>query len=148
MRRVHAFAFPSMMAIACQPLPPPLDTGAAARSESDVTISLDRASYSAGSRVEMRLTNHTNATLGFNPCSRSIERREGNAWVMVPEPGRVCTMELWLLRPHESRAGATELPVSLTRGTYRLGLMLTREDAAAPTTSPAIRAVSAPFEVP
>jgi hypothetical protein len=147
MRRVHAFAFASMMAIACHPLPVPSDTGAPAPGESDVTISLDRTSYSAGSRVEMRLTNHTNAALGFNPCSRSIERREGNAWVTVPEPGRVCTMELWLLRPHESRAGTTELRASLTRGTYRLALMLTREDAAPPTTSPAIRAVSAPFQV-
>ena len=145
MRSVGAFA--SMMAIACQPLPARSDTGAPAPGESDVTISLDRTRYSAGGRVEMRLTNHTNATLGFNACTRSVERREGNAWVSVPEPGRVCTMQIWLLRPHESRAATTELPASLTRGTYRLALMLTREDAAQPTTSPAIRAVSGPFQV-
>jgi hypothetical protein len=143
----------STMAFACQPMPPRSDeTGPPAAPESGVTIALDRTSYAAGSRVEMRVTNHTNATLGFNPCSRSVERRQGDAWITVPEPGRVCTMELWLLSPHGSRTGTTEIPPSLARGSYRLALTLTRENTAegggAPRTpSATVRAVSEPFQV-
>jgi Big-like domain-containing protein len=115
--------------------------------ESGVTIDLDRNSYPASSRVEMRVTNHTSVPLGFNPCTRSIERREGDVWVIVPEPGRVCTMQISLLRPHESRTGTTELPASLARGMYRLALTLTREDGGAPPARSPIRAVTAPFRV-
>ena len=147
LRRLHTIAFASMVTIACRPMPPRSDTGAPVPGESSVTIDLDRNSYLAGSRVEMRITNHTSATLGFNACFRSIERREGDVWVTVPEPGRVCTMQISLLRPHESRTATTDLPASLARGTYRLALRLTREDGGAPAQSPAIRAVTAPFHV-
>jgi hypothetical protein len=149
----RAFALVAIMAFACQPMPPRSEqTGTPAAPESGVTIVLDRSSYTAGSRVEMRITNHTGGTLGFNACTRSIERRQGDTWVTVPEPGRVCTMQISLLSPHSSRTDTTELPASLTRGTYRLALMLVRENTAqggeAPRTPAAtVRAVSEPFQV-
>jgi hypothetical protein len=143
----------SLLTLACRPVPPRSDeTTAPITPESGVTITLDRARYSQGSRVEMRVTNHTSDTVGFNPCTRSVERRQGDGWVTVPEPDRVCTMQIWLLSPHDSRAGTTELPGSLARGTYRLSLILTREKTAQsggapPTPAPTIQAVSTLFEV-
>ena len=147
-QRVPTFAFASLVAIACQSLPPTSDTGGSTPPASPapgVTIDLDRTTYSPGSRVELRVTNHTNETLGFNPCTRSVERLLRNAWVTVSEPARVCTMQLYILNPHASRTEATELPASLQRGTYRLALTFTRENAgAAPAT---IRGVSRAFQV-
>ncbi|MDQ3949904.1 MAG: hypothetical protein M3282_06135 [Gemmatimonadota bacterium] len=140
----RAFALVAMVAIACQPMPPRSEEPGAPPA-SGVMITLDRTRYAPGSRVEMRVTNHTSETRGFNPCTRSVERRQGDSWVMVPEPGRVCTMEIWLVNPHGSRAGTTELPAWLPRGTYRLALILTREGGGPP--APTVRALSEPFQV-
>jgi hypothetical protein len=137
---LYKLAFASI-ALACQSLAP----GA----EGAVTIDLDRASYSAGSRVELRLTNHTNETLGYNACMRALERLQDNAWVAVAEPGRVCTRQVNLLSPHSRRTAATDLPASLARGTYRLVLIVTREnvDVSTSASTPRMRAVSQPFQV-
>jgi hypothetical protein len=146
----RAFALASMLAVACQPMPPMSEHPSTSTApHSGVTITLDRTRYAPGSQVELRVTNHTNDTVGFNPCTRIIERRQGDAWVTVPEPDRVCTMEIWLLDPHASRTGRTDLPASLTPGTYRLALVLTRESSGAPpaTPAPSIRAASEPFQL-
>jgi hypothetical protein len=147
---LHTFAFASIVAIACQSVPPAQDTGGVeAPAPQGVAIDLDRTTYSAGSRVELRITNHTTETLGFNPCTRSIERLLRNAWVSFPEPARVCTMQLYILTPHASRTETTELPASMPRGTYRLVLTFTRESTGPtpPTPGPTIRAVSRGFQV-
>jgi hypothetical protein len=143
--RTFALALASAAAIACQTVPPGSDTGGGSPPQTGVTIDLDRTSYRAGSRVTMRVTNHTNETLGFNPCTRIVERRQGDSWVMVPEPGRVCTMQIYLLNPHATRTETTELPSWIPRGTYRLALVLTRENAGVP--APTVRAVSGAFQV-
>jgi hypothetical protein len=140
------------LAIGCQPMPPGSDTGTPSPQQSpasSVTIGLDRTSYAAGAQVQLRLTNHTAETLGFNPCTRSIERRQDDAWSLIVETGRVCTMQLYLLNPHATRTEATELPAGLERGTYRVVLAFTREGPNVTPQTPAstIRAVSAPFEV-
>lgn len=144
---MHTFAFASIAAIGCQTMLPGSDIGGSPTS--GVTIDLDRSSYSAGNRVQLRVTNHTNETVGFNPCTRIIERRQADSWVTVPEPGRVCTMQIYLVSPHGSRTDNTELPAWLPRGTYRLALTLTRETTggAQPTPPAMIRAVSGQFQV-
>ena len=137
---------------ACSPATPSGDTGSPSPQQSPasgVVIALDRASYSPGSRVELRLTNHTTDRLGFNPCTRSIERRVGGAWTLILERDRVCTMQLYLLEPHATRVESTDLPASLERGTYRLVLSFTRENTGVtpPTPAPAFRVVSGEFLV-
>jgi Big-like domain-containing protein len=144
-RTLRTFALASVAAIACQTVPPQSDTGGGSPPGTGVAIDLDRTSYRAGSQVRMRLTNHTDETVGFNPCTRIIERRQGDSWVTVPEPGRVCTMQLYLLSPHATRTETTELPSWIPRGTYRLALVLTRENAGVP--APTVRAVSGAVQV-
>jgi hypothetical protein len=144
---VLTFALASAVALACQPAPQP---GASTTAPgSGVTIDVDRPSYRPGDRVELRITNHTNETLGFNPCTRSIERRQGDAWSLIVEADRVCTMQLYLLDAHATRTEATELPARLERGTYRLVLTFTRESAGVTPGTPAstIRATTPTFQV-
>ena len=135
----------STFALACQPTPQP----GASTAATGVTIDVDRVSYAAGDRVELRITNHANETLGFNPCTRSIERRQGDAWSLIVEADRVCTMQLYLLDAHATRTEATELPARLERGTYRLVLTFTRESAGVTPGTPAstIRATTPTFQV-
>ncbi len=143
---VLTFALASTFALACRPTPQPGEGTATAAS--GVTIDVDRTSYSAGGRVELRITNHTDGTLGFNPCTRSIERRQGDAWSLIVEADRVCTMQLYLVNAHATRMEATELPATLERGTYRLVLTFTRESAGVTPDTPAstIRATTPAFE--
>ena len=147
-RIVHVIALAGAIAAGCTPAVPQPDTGTGAgerASVSGVTIGLDRASYSPGSRVELRLTNHTGDQLGFNPCFRSIERQAASGWTLIVERDRVCTMQLYLLEPRATRVESTDLPTSLERGTYRLVVSFTRENAGTP--APSFRAVSAAFRV-
>ena len=109
-----------------------------------VTLTLDRASYAPGATATMRITSQTRDTLGFNQCSsRAIERQDGSRWVPVPEPNRMCTMELRLLMPNETQTATTGLPATLSAGTYRMVLKLGRQS----TQGGEVRAVSTPFRV-
>lgn len=144
----------SALAVACQTAQRPDEApGTAAGSTSGgsqstpsggATLTLDRASYTAGATVTMRITSQSPETLGFNQCSsRAIERQDGSSWVPVPEPNRMCTMELRLLLPNETQTATTDLPDNLRAGTYRMVLRLGRQS----TQGGEIRAVSTPFRV-
>lgn len=116
-----------------------------------VTIELDRASYEAGATVTLRLTNRSGASLGYNACTRTVERRDGAQWVAVPEPERICTRELRLLGAGETATEQTDLPRPLPAGEYRLVVSLSREEQPAPRPDTSadgpIRATSTPFTV-
>jgi hypothetical protein len=150
MRLSLAFAgLAGVVLAACSQAAPSTDTGSPSPQQSPtsgVVIALDRATYSPGSQVQLRITNHTTDQLGFNPCTRSIEHRVATGWALIVERDRVCTMQLYLLEPHATRVESTDLPPSLERGTYRLVLSFTRETAGAER-APAIRAVSPEFQV-
>ena len=63
---------------------------------------------SAATDVEIRLTNASAASWGYNPCSSPhLQKREGDAWVDQGVLLIICTMELHLLG-----AGVEVLPVS------------------------------------
>ncbi len=113
-------------------------------------LSVDKSSYRAGDQVGMRITSTTNDQLGFNPCTRTMERMQGSIWVVQAEPNRMCTMELWLLEPRATRSANTNLPSTLGVGTYRLVLLLSRQrptPAGSPANWGTVRAVSSAFEV-
>jgi len=126
---------------ACQSSVPRADSSApAARADSgapgeapsltradSVVLRTDKAQYHAGDAMTLTLENKGGAHYTFNPCSRSLEHEEGGAWKAVDEPGRVCTMEAWLLDAHATRSGPTELPSPLAAGRYRVVVRLVME---------------------
>jgi hypothetical protein len=103
---------------ACAPAPANSPARDAARN-GGLEVSTDRASYRAGEPLTLTVYNRGADTVAFNPCTRTLEAERGNAWTVVPEAARICTMEAWLLAPGETRAGPTELPADLVAGRYR-----------------------------
>jgi hypothetical protein len=124
---------------------PPGAAGATARADS-VVLRTDKTQYKAGDQMTLTLENRSASSYAFNPCTRSIEREESGAWTAVPEPGRMCTMEAWILDAHGTRSGPTELPSPLAPGRYRVVVRLTVESPQNPPGS-AVSAVSEPITV-
>jgi len=111
-----------------------------------VVLRTDKTQYHAGERMTLTLENRSASSYAFNPCTRSLEREEGGTWTAVPEPDRMCTMEAWILDPHGTRTGTTELPSPLAPGRYRVVVRMTVESPqGAP--APAVNAVSEPITV-
>lgn len=122
----------------------PGDT-ASAGATGGATLTLDRASYTRGATLTMRITNRGRDTLGYNPCSsRVVERQDRNQWVAYAEPDRMCTMELRLVMPGETQTATTDLPANVRAGTHRLVVTLNPQSAAG---GAAIRVTSPPFQV-
>ena len=92
----------------------------------------------------MTLTSRARESLGYNPCSsRVFERQSGANWVTIPEPDRVCTMEIRFLRPGETVTVVTSLPSDIGFGDHRIVLTLTPEGGAGSS----VRAISPTFRV-
>ena len=123
------------------------DSLPATPAEAEVMITLDKTAYAAGAPVALNIMNHAADTLGFNPCNRTLERRDGSAWKPFDEMGRMCTMELWILKPHESRDAKTELPSPMPAGTYRMVIAFGAQKATPSGRSEGMIARSAAFEV-
>ena len=118
---------------------------AAVRSDS-VLLRTDKAQYRAGEAMTLTFENRSARSYAFNPCTRSLEREEGGAWKPVPDEGRMCTMEAWILDPRGTRTGPTELPATIAAGRYRVVVRLTVEVAGS-APADAITAVSEPITV-
>jgi len=116
----------------------------AAKADS-VTLRTDKTRYRSGERMTLTFENRSANSYAFNPCQRSIEREAGGSWSAVPEEGRMCTMEAWILEPHATRSGPTELPASLAPGRYRVVVRMSVEGAA--EAASAVSAVSEPISV-
>ena len=122
---------------------PPATTPAPAMSDTSVQLTLDRATYAPGDNVTLTLTNRGQRGLGYNACTRIIERESNGAWTAVPEPDRVCTMELRLLDRGQTVREQTDLPRT-TPGRYRVALNFSDESSSA---GGPLRVFSAPFEI-
>jgi hypothetical protein len=118
---------------------------AAVRADS-VVLRTDKTRYRAGEAMTLTLENRSASSYAFNPCTRAVEREENGRWAVVPEPGRMCTMEAWILEPRGTRAGPTELPTPLSPGRYRVVVRMTREPPGGGEGS-AVLAVSEPITV-
>jgi hypothetical protein len=116
-----------------------------ARADS-VVLRTDKTQYHAGERMTLTLENKSASSYAFNPCTRSLERETGGSWSAVPEEGRMCTMEAWILDPRGTRSGDTELPASLAAGRYRVVVRMTMESPGGAAAS-AVSAVSDPIVV-
>lgn len=119
-----------------QPSTPPM-------SANTVEVRLDRTTYASRATVNLSIANRTTRTLGYNACTRQVEREANGSWTAVPEPDRVCTMALRILSPNETATDMTDLP-QLQPRRYRLALNFSDEGA---SEGPPIRALSAPFDV-
>ena len=118
---------------------------ATVRSDS-VLLRTDKAQYKAGEAMTLTFENRSARSYAFNPCTRSLEREDGGAWKPMPDEGRMCTMEAWILDPRGTRTGPTELPATIAAGRYRVVVRMTA-DAAGSAPASAITAVSDPITV-
>ncbi len=107
-------------------------TLASARGE--LELRADRSSYSSGESVRLTLVNPTSHSYTYNPCERQLERAAGGVWTQVPEQ-RMCAMIAHILQPFSHRDEATELPLGLQPGRYRVTIALSSEDLGAPSRS-------------
>ena len=122
---------------------PPTTTPAPAMSDTSVQLTLDRATYAPGDNVTLTLTNRGQRELGYNACTRIVERESNGAWTAVPEPDRICTMELRLLDRGQTVKEQTDLPRA-SAGRYRLAINFSDESSSA---GGPLRVTSAPFEI-
>jgi Big-like domain-containing protein len=161
-RRLSAVLLAALSADACRPSTPRsaamdsagqparVDTSTPAGAPSitradSVVLRTDKTQYRAGEALTLTFENKGAAQYAFNPCSRSLERADGNAWKPVDEPGRMCTMEAWILEAHATRSGPTELPSSLVPGRYRVVVRMTMDRGGSQAS--AVNAVSDPITV-
>ena len=125
------------------------DTGKSAASSiartDSVVLRTDKQQYRSGEQMTLTFENRSASTYAFNPCQRSVERESGGSWSAVPEEGRMCTMEAWILEPHGTRSGPTELPASLAPGRYRVVVRMSVERADGVASS--VSALSEPVTV-
>jgi hypothetical protein len=107
------------------PAPQPADTNTVSTA---VELRTDKTHYRAGDAVTMTFVNQTATdTFAFNPCPRVIQRQVEIGWVPVDEPARMCTMEAWILKPHETRTAQTKLPTPLPPGPVRIVVDLSKQ---------------------
>ena len=115
------------------------------RSDS-VVLRTDKSQYRAGEKVTLTFENKSSRSYAFNPCTRTIEREENGTWTALPDAGRMCTMEAWILDPHGTRTGPTELPSPMAAGRYRVVVRMTVESTDGTPGTP-LMAVSDPITV-
>jgi hypothetical protein len=111
-----------------------------------VVLRTDKAQYRAGEKMTLTFENKGARSYAFNPCTRSLEHEANGAWTAVPEAGRMCTMEAWILDSHGTRTGQTELPSPLPAGRYRVVVRMTM-DALGNAPAGAVSALSDPITV-
>ena len=79
--------------------------------------------------VELRLTNASAATWGYNTCSSPrLEQRVGDAWVLQPDSLIACTADITTLGAGVVRTVTFGAPTGLAAGTYRLRYRFIRND--------------------
>lgn len=110
-----------------------------------VVLRTDKTRYRSGEQVTLTFENRSASSYAFNPCQRLVEREAGGSWTAVPEEGRMCTMEAWILEPHGTRSGPTKLPASLAPGRYRVVVRMSVEGADGVASS--VSVVSEPISV-
>jgi len=115
--------------------------GASTVRSDSVVLRTDKTQYKAGEQLTLTFENKSASSYAFNPCTRSLEREAGGSWTAVPDEGRMCTMEAWILDARGTRTGTTELPTPLAPGRYRVVVRMTVESPGGAPAS-AISAVS------
>ncbi len=98
----------------------PFDPGPGKR----VAASIAQQTYLSGQPVNITIANLSEVTLvypgGF--CKAALQRRDGSAWMTIPNPSKGCPIALDFLEPGQSVVHQFHLPQGVAVGTYRLTL--------------------------
>ena len=124
---------------------PTRSDSASAQTQTSIELRTDQSRYRAGGAVALTIVNHSATRYSFNPCTRVIERESNGAWSAIPDEGRMCTMEAWVLEPNATRDATTDLPNPLPPGRYRLTIAFTADGQTPPAA--ATQASSPPITV-
>jgi hypothetical protein len=100
------------------------------------------ATVRAGGNVELRLTNRSAHSLGYNLCTSALERSQGDGWGEGVPLNEACTMELRTLAPGASAAFSGTLPAAVPPGIWRV-----RSRIEWPLGQDMVGVASEPFEV-
>lgn len=119
--------------------------GALTRADS-IVLRTDKAQYRPGEAMTLTFENRSGSPYTFNPCTRTIEREAGGTWTALPDEGRMCTMQAFILAPHGTQTGTTELPSPLAPGRYRVAVRMTLDQPGREGMAP-VYAVSDPIRV-
>lgn len=85
--------------------------------------------YAAGDLATIRLSNHTDQSIGYNLCMLRLERREPDGWVEIPfREAQVCPAIRYSLAPGESDQYVWALPGGLAGGDYRVRIHVSRDE--------------------
>lgn len=120
-------------------------TSAPPRADS-VVLKTDKSEYKAGEKMTLTLENKSAAAFTFNPCTRVVERQDGANWTALPDEGRMCTMQAYMLDAHGTGSGPAELPAAMAPGRYRVVVRLTVEQPAVGQPA-AVNAISDPITI-
>jgi hypothetical protein len=82
---------------------------------SDVVLDVSPA---GAAKVRLTLDNGTSDPIGYNLCTSTLQRHDGNSWSPV-RTDEVCTMELRILEPGRSATFDKTIPSGLSAGEYR-----------------------------
>ena len=109
-----------------------------------VQIVTDQPSYHAGDMIALRVVNRTSQTLGYNACTRTLQRNRVGVWLTLSDTGRVCTMQIQVIPPGTAQVARTVLQSGLTPGEYRVVIRFSAEAGA---TTQWIAAASNAFQI-
>ena len=88
---------------------------------SDLTLGVTRSDWRQNDTARVVLRNDSDRPLGYNLCTKALERREGGQWRTVqslPE-NTACTLQLYIMEPGDSAVGGLVLHPFIEPGTYR-----------------------------
>lgn len=92
-------------------------------SEADVRLRLEPEAFAAGAPVTLILKHRGGEPVGYNLCTRRLERRTAEEWVSI-DVLRLCTAHLDRLEAGGTVARERTLPEGLAGGVYRMRLPL------------------------
>jgi hypothetical protein len=90
-----------------------------ARNTARITLGVERLKYE-GDTIAVVITSRDQLTYGFNPCNRIFKYHVDTYWLTFDEGLRICTQELWLLKPGQTITAIIQMPSDVTAGEYRL----------------------------
>lgn len=72
-----------------------------------------------GAILDVVFRNTASDSFWFNPCERTVQRRDGDAWVTLPEEMRVCNSMAYGLAANGERTEGVDVPLDVGPGEYR-----------------------------
>jgi hypothetical protein len=109
----------------------------------DVAYQADRHAYTPQDSIATTLVNTSNADVGYNLCTSTLESRSGGGWTRVERtPEHPCALVLFVLAAGESAAWREPATAVPGPGTYRL-----RTGIETPVSGRRIDVVTEPFTV-